>query len=210
MKRHPAGNAGVLAPTRRLLPGLIVLALALPASAATGPNGAGATPVRHEGAEVDSPATVAATPFRYVNIAGAAFHPVSSTTNFAYVGAGCINRTGAGTSLFTHKVVLPLGSVVKYLRVYYNDTSSGDILAFFTTYDQLGNYHQHTSVSSVGSSGFGTRLSPEIAYAVDPYVEPVVVTVNMDASTDSTLQFCGVRIAYIDIADDTIFKNGFD
>jgi hypothetical protein len=45
---------------------------------------------------------------------------------------------------------------------------------------------------------------------VDHFAQPLVVTVNMDASVDATLQFCGVRIAYIDIADDTIFENGFD
>lgn len=169
--------------------------------------------VSHTGSGLDaSPASVtgSVTPFRYLRLPGSAFHPVSNGVTFSYSGSGCINRAGATTALFTHKVVLPQGSTVKYMRVYYNDTSADDLSAFFTSYDMEGNFNEHTSVGSSGNAGFGSDLSPEITKVVDHFVEPFVVTVNMDGSVDSTLQFCGVRIAYIDVADDTIFKNGFD
>lgn len=170
------------------------------------------TVARAAGAVDTSPASVTGsiTPYRYLQIAGAAFHPASNNVSFAYSGYGCINRTGASTGLFTHKVVLPQGSVVKYLRLFYNDTSASDIAAFFTSYDQVGGYLEYTSTASAGNAGYGSSLGPEITEVVDHFVRPFVVTVNMDASVDSTLQFCGVRIAYIDIADDTIFKNGFN
>lgn len=210
MKEY-SGSAVRSGSVRRFLPGLVALALAGPAIAATeratihapkaGPG---------SGAQADALGTVAGTPYRYLNIAGAAFHPVSSSMAYSYAGVGCINRIGSDTSLFTHKVVLPQGSVVKYLRLYYDDTSGGDIAAFFTTYDMLGNYDEHTMVSSAGSAGYGSMLSAEITHVVDHFTAPAVVTVNMNAPTDASLQFCGVRIAYYDVGDDTIFRNGFD
>lgn len=193
---------------RRLLPGLVALAVATSAAASTE---RGATPAAPgSGARVDAPDAVSATPWRYLNIAGTAFHPVNSSTAYSYVGGGCINRTGSDMSLFTHKVVLPQGSVVQYLRLYYNDASSDSIYAFFTTYDMHGGFNERTTVSSSGNSGYGSALSPPAGYAIDHFAEPSVVTVNLNASTDASLQFCGVRIAYYDIGDDTIFKNGFD
>jgi hypothetical protein len=215
MNRHPhelaaRGNgvaAGILAALA------IALLAPLPAIAGTEHAAIGSHTVAHSDAAMDaSPTSVtgAFTPYRYLRIAGAAFHPVSNNVSFAYAGAGCINRTGAAMALFTHKVVLPQRSVVKFLRLYYNDTSASDITAFFTSYDQLGGFVEYTSVGSAGNSGYDSSLSPEITKVVDHFAQPLVVTVNMDASVDATLQFCGVRIAYIDIADDTIFENGFD
>ncbi len=186
---------------------LLAMPTAIAATGAAAPHGPVSAPPTTAAASADS---TTGTSFRYLNIPGVAFHPVSTGTSFNYAGAGCINRTGASTSLFTHKVVLPQGSVVKYLRVYFSDTSASNLTAFFTTYDQLGNFNEHTRVSSGGTGGYGSELSPEITYAVDHFVEPVVVTVNLDSSSDPTLQFCGVRLAYYDIGDDTIFRNGFD
>jgi hypothetical protein len=201
-----------------VVPGILAaaaMALSAPLSAIAGTEHAASAShtVAQAAAAMDaSPAGVAGsvTPYRYLHIAGAAFHPASNNVAFDYAGAGCINRTGVATALFTHKVVLPQGSVVKFLRLYYNDTSASDISAYFTSYDQLGSFVEYTSTASAGDTGYGSSLSSEITKAVDHYVQPLVVTVNMDASVDSSLQFCGVRIAYIDIADDTIFKNGFD
>jgi len=211
MSGHPEGRNGVVAAKRRIAFGLAGLLVALPAIAATEQGrGEVVAIAQRAGPDTASVDAVNATPFRYLRIPGMAFHPVDSATGFGYSGVGCINRTGATSSLFTHKVVLPQGSVVKYLRLYYNDASSSDITAFFTSYDHAGGFVQHASTASTGSSGFGFSVSPEIAHVVDHYQEPLVVTVNMDASVDASLQLCGVRIAYYDVEDDTIFRNGFD
>jgi hypothetical protein len=214
MNGHPhelAVRGGNLAP--RILAAAAIAWLApLPAIAGTENVAVGSHAAAHTAALDAAPAGAAGgfTPFRYLRIAGAAFHPVSNNVSFDYGAAGCINRTGASAALFTHKVALPQGSVVKFLRLYYNDTSASNITAFFTSYDQVGGFFEYTSIGSASDIGYDSSLSPEIAAVVDDFVEPFVVTVNMDASVDSSLQFCGVRIAYIDIADDTIFKNGFD
>lgn len=214
MNRYPherAVRGGGVARTM-LAAAAVALLAPLPVIAGTEHAATGSHTVAASAAMDASPSSVtgAFTPYRYLRIAGSAFHPVSNDVSFSYSGGGCINRTGATTGLFTHKVVLPQGSVVKFLRLYYNDTSASDISAYFTSYDQVGGFVEYTSTASAGNIGYDSSLSSEITKVVDHYAEPFVVTVNLDASVDATLQLCAVRIAYIDIADDTIFKNGFD
>lgn len=149
--------------------------------------------------------------FEYLNIAGSTFHPHDNSTPYAYTGAGCIAKTGGSGNLFAHKAALPQGAVVKFLRLYYYDTSSRDILAFFTTYDGAGNYNERTTVSSAtGATGFGTEQSPEIDFTVDHYTSAINIVANLGNQNDNTLRFCGVRIAYQAPITDRIFTNGFD
>jgi len=208
MKRSPERRDGRRSSSGRIPCGLFALALALPAGAAmAAPAASEQAAAQHAPVAPEAGHGAADGALHYLRITGSAFHPVDGTTAFSYAGAGCINRTGTSTSLFTHKVVLPAGSVVRSLRLYYYDTSSSSITAFLTTYDQLGHFNQRVSVTSSPATGYGNVESVPIHYVVDPYLEPVVVTVNMDASVDASLQFCGVRIAY---SDDTIFSDGFD
>ena len=149
--------------------------------------------------------------FEYLNIAGSSFHPHDNSTTYTYTGTGCIAKTGGSGNLFAHKAVLPQGAVVKFLRLYYYNTSSNNILAFFTTYDGAGNYNERTTVSSTTvPTGFGTELSPEIDFTVNRYASAINIVANLGSQNDSSLQFCGVRIAYHAPITDRIFANGFD
>lgn len=120
-----------------------------------------------------------------------------NTSHYTYSGVGCIAKTGGEESRFVHKLVLPDGAVARYLRLYYYDDSSSDVVAFFTTYDGKGNFNDHVNVSSaIGASGYGSVLSAEINHTVDSSAGPIVVLVDLGNQNDETLRFCGVRIAY--------------
>ena len=148
--------------------------------------------------------------FEYLQIAGSTFIPFSSAAEFSYPGNGCISKTGGSEARFAHKLLLPAGSTVKYVRLYFYDDSASTVTAFFTTYDAGGNFTELATVDSVDSSGYGSSLSPELNYVVSPFSSPINIVANLGAQDDSTLRFCGVRVAYIPVVTDRIFANGFD
>jgi len=198
-------TTSIRSPMPMIAAGALLLAAALPMAATAGDQPV--HPRAPDTARADQPSGLV---FDYLFITGAAFHPLESTTAYAYAGGGCIYTTG-GTGLFAHKVVLPQGAIVRYLRLYYYDTSTASVTAFFTTYDGAGGFNELTNVSSTNiAGGFGTTLSPEISHTVDHLSAPINVTANLGAQNDNTLRFCGVRIAYEPPIIDLIFKDGFD
>lgn len=150
--------------------------------------------------------------FEYLTIAGSTFRAQDSGTIYTYPGGGCIAKTGGIDSLLSHRVILPQGSVAKFLRIYYYDTNATkDVLSWFTTYDGAGTFNQRTTISSgSGASGYGTAVSSEIDFSVNHATSAINVTVNLASQTDGSLQFCGVRIAYTPPITDRIFASGFD
>ena len=193
-------------PLAGILAFIMSTCIALPALAAPGDHSA--RPHINEANPVNRPTEL---PLEYLSIAGSAFHPLATTTAYSYPGAGCIAKTGGTENRFVHKAILPEGAVARYLRLYYYNTSSKNILAFFTTYDGRGNYNERTSVSSAdGPNGYGSTLSPDIDHTIDPHNHAINVLVNLGNHNDETLQFCGVRIAYNRHASDQIFANGFE
>jgi hypothetical protein len=185
----------------------LLAASAAPAALAAPDDGAGVQSVPAPG-QVEQPAGSA---FAYLRIAGSTFLPFDGTTTFAYPGVGCISKTGGIDSRFAHKVVLPDGALVRYLRLYYYDESPEQVTAFFTSYDGAGNFIEHASVASANAvGGFDSTLSPLIDYEVDQFASSINVVVNLGAQNDSTLQFCGVRIAYDAPIVDYIFADDFD
>lgn len=158
-----------------------------------------------------SPDQPAGTAFEYLRIAGSTFHPLANTTTYSYPGNGCIAKTGGAENRFVHKVILPDGVVVHYLRLYYFNASANNILGFFTTYDAAGNFNERATVSSAeGASGYSSVLSTDMDYTVDHYTGAINIVVNLGSQNDDTLRFCGVRIAYGPPVVDRIFANGFD
>lgn len=188
------------------------LALFLLSAGLVGPvvaaSGGLAEPSTSASVDADEPAGGG---FDVLFIAGSTFHPTDSATSFIYSNAGCIAKT-AGSALFHHKVVLPAGALVKYMRIYSFDTSTSSITGFFTTYDAAGGFDQLSIVSSVNATGgYGSQLAPEMTYTVNQATSPINVAINMGTQNDSTLRFCGVRIAYYaDGVTDRIFADGFD
>jgi hypothetical protein len=147
---------------------------------------------------------------KYLQIAASSFIPFASSAEFSYPGNGCISKTGGSEARFAHKLLLPAGSTVKFVRLYFYDDSISSVTAFFTTYDAAGNFTELASVGSVDSSGYGSSLSPELDYVINPAVSPVNIVANLGAQDDSTLRFCGVRVAYVPAVTDRIFADGFD
>lgn len=199
-----------MTPHKKMLAGRLVCLVTACATtlAFAAPGDNLAPPHAHESNLVDQPAGTA---FSYLFIAGSAFHPLESATPYSYPGSGCIAKTGGTSNLFAHKVILPQGAVVRYLRLYYYDISSDSVTAFFTTYDGAGNYNQHTSVASADAGGgYGTNLSASLNHEVNRYTAAINVVANLGGQNDSTLRFCGVRIAYDAPVTDRIFANGFE
>lgn len=143
-----------------------------------------------------STANAPAASFSYHRLIGTAFNPRTSTTTFAYNFNGCVYETGGSDNRFMAPLLIPEGSVIKYLRFYYNDTADGTDLTVWLTRYQPGEANEDlVSVSSAGASGYGTVVSDEITHTVDltSWAYTIIIAPNGNASTNS---FCGIRVAY--------------
>jgi hypothetical protein len=131
----------------------------------------------------------------YYTVLGVQLQPRVSATTFAYDFNGCVHLTAGTDNRLMFPLLIPDGSEVKYLRIYYNDTNaSTDLAAWLTRYDPGQDSTDLTSVISSGSAGFGTALSDELFEVFDSSLNySLVVGTN---TTDSTVQICGVRITY--------------
>ncbi len=138
----------------------------------------------------------AAPAFSYYRLLGTAFNTRTSTTTFAYNFNGCLYETGGTDNRFMAPLLLPDNSEIKFLRLYFDDTSAGtDITAWLTRYQPGFTSEDLTSVTSAGSGGYGTTLSSEISHIVDltSWAYTIIIAPNANASTNT---FCGVRVAY--------------
>lgn len=154
------------------------------------------SPFAKSGAGADSRANLAATTFSYYNLLGTAFNVRTTTTTYAYNFNGCIYLTGGTDNRLMAPLLISNGSIIKYLRIYFNDTSVGsDLTAWITRYQPGVTSEDLTSVTSTGSAGFGTALSPEIAHPVDTanWTYTVIVAPNGNSSENS---ICGIRVEY--------------
>ncbi len=134
--------------------------------------------------------------FSYYRLLGTALNPRTSATTFAYNFNGCIYETGGTDNRFMAPLLIPDGSIIKFLRLYYDDTSAGtDLTAWITRYQPGQTSQDLTSVSSSGSSGFGSMLSPEITHTVDlaNWAYTIIVAPNGNAVSNT---ICGIRVAY--------------
>jgi hypothetical protein len=138
--------------------------------------------------------TTAWSDFHYVFVAGSSFTPRDSSTTWAYPGVGCINAA-SGNAIFSLALHLPQGSRIDYLRLYYHDSSANNSSAWVTTYDAAGAFTDLTTVSSAGNSGYGSNLSPLVEHVVNNASR--AYTLNWQANqTGSSMQLCGMRVAY--------------
>lgn len=135
--------------------------------------------------------------YYYYHAAGSAFRPRDSSVDWANDSSGgCLYLTAGSTGeIFNIHLEVPHGSQIEYLRIYYYDTSASNSQAWVTRYDDEGGYEDVISVSSDLNTGYGTKLSAQIFHVVDTvnysYVlnwRPIVV--------GSTMQLCGLRVAY--------------
>ena len=160
----------------------------------------------------DASRTQAATrPFQYLQLAGSTFHPWNSNTPYEYSGNGCIHASGSPTTHPVHKVMLPDGATIKYVRLYYYDSAPGKkISVFLTTYDRSGNFAELDVTESNNDGGYGTTLSGELNHVVTTSDEALNLVANLGTMNNASLQFCGVRIAYYAPLGEAVFADGFE
>jgi len=132
--------------------------------------------------------------FYYSFAAGATMRPRDSATSWAYPGGGCVSIP-EGTDLFTLPLDLPQGSRIDYLRMFFYDTSALDSIAWITVYDGGGGFTDLVSVTSTGTVGYGTSLSPLLERVVDNTNYSYVLNYKAN-QTGSSMRLCGLRVAY--------------
>jgi hypothetical protein len=134
--------------------------------------------------------------FSYYFVAGATLMPRDSGTGRDYSGTGCSFTVGGSDRIMNTELQIPNGSVIKYLRIFYNDTdASNNVLGYLTRYNPGTATNDLASVESTGSGGVGTALSAEITHTVDNFGFAYVLIGWPDASS-TTVQVCGLRVAY--------------
>lgn len=144
--------------------------------------------------------------FSYANVAGSSFRPRDAATVVAYQAAGCISRS-SGSDYLVYPLQLPEASRIKYLRMYYRDTSSASLTLALTRYDGAGNFFDDVVFQNTNAnSGYGSVQSGELNTVVNNTDYATQLLVNFGESS-TTLQFCGARVAYY---ADALFANGFD
>jgi hypothetical protein len=134
--------------------------------------------------------------FSYYRLLGTAFNVRTSTTTIAYYSNGCIYLTGGTDDRLVAPLLIPDGSVIKFLRIYYNDTSAtNDLTAWITRYQPGLANADLTSVNSITNTGYGTAVSPEITETVDltNWAYTIIVAPNTNAATNS---ICGIHVTY--------------
>ena len=138
--------------------------------------------------------------FSYYQVSGATLRGRSSSTGYAYDGAGCSHVTsGTGTGrILNTELILPDGAVIKYLRVYYRDTNAANGVEGYITRYQPGAgtadlIHAGSTDAFVG--GYGFVVSAEITETVNntTYAYTLIGWPD-DANVGN--QICGLRVAY--------------
>lgn len=134
--------------------------------------------------------------FYYIYAAGSTLKPRSSSERWdASLSGGCTYVTSASGEVLNLHLDLPTGARVEYLRMYYYDTSTSTSVAWVTTYNGEGDYSDAAVVSSSGNSGYGTTLSAAVSHIVANDTSAYVLNWRPNA-TGTTMQLCGLRVAY--------------
>lgn len=217
MSNHQIGRRSTLRSLGWALAGLLASASigATPAETLSSAEGRTAGTPPTDQVAVDASALDAITPaaltWNYLNVAGSIFQGRQSTDTFGPEGGvGCVHLTG-GNRMET-KLMLPEGAYIRYVRAFFKDESPQDLFVWLVKFDGAGTYEDLKSVASSGDSGYGTTLSNLVNYTVDHYESPLSLVMGSDVH-DSSLELCGVRVAYYtaqQMLDDTIFRDDFD
>lgn len=138
--------------------------------------------------------------FSYYMVSGPELQPRSTGYDQIYNANGCAYmNTGTSTNLLTGTGLhIPDGSIIKYIRLYYNDTSaSGYVRAFLTRYAPGTDSEDLVSAASTAAytGGYSFVVSNEITETVNNTAYNYMLYA-WPTGTGSTMQFCGIRVAY--------------
>lgn len=194
----------------RITGGALAALLALLVSCAAQAAGAGPPPNVVKISSGNAASATTAT-LVYLSIPAATFYPFGGGANKMYAAGGCIYQSDGVTEVrYLHKLLLPDGAIVRYVRLYaYDDAPSDWITALFTTYDAAGHYTEWPDIKS-SDGGYGSTVSASIDYTVDNRHAPMNIVINLGNTKalldgqifrngferEDTLRFCGVRVAY--------------
>jgi hypothetical protein len=133
--------------------------------------------------------------FSYYKIIGTTLQPRMSTSTYSYTTNGCMYQNGGTDLRFQAPLILPEGSEIKYVRIYFQDTVAQDMTVWLARYAPGQASLDLVSVQSSGSGGYGTALSALITQTVDMATYAYVLTWGTGTATIGN-QICGVRVAY--------------
>lgn len=134
----------------------------------------------------------------YYYVAGATLYGRGSSVEYAYSGFGCIYATTGTNAKLITELHLPTGSMIKYLRLDYVDSSTtGNVTAYLTKYKPGQDFTDVMAVTSAVpfSGGNGYVVSLELSEIIDN--ENYAYTLmGMPSTASNSLQVCGLRVAY--------------
>lgn len=138
--------------------------------------------------------------YSYYMVSGATLRPRESTGSVDYQDDGCASvPAGIGfSSILNSELHIPDGSIIKYVRLYYRDTlNTGYVRAVLTRYKPGEESDDMAFASSTASfaSGFGLAVSQELTAVVDNQLYAYTL-IGWPTAASSSLQVCGIRIAY--------------
>ena len=136
--------------------------------------------------------------FSYYMVSGTAMLPRNSSSGYGVSSHGCAYTLGAWSDPLVSELHLPQGSVIKYLRVYYEDTNSASgvrgYLARYTpglaTTDMA-----NVGSSAVFNSGYGFVVSQELTETVNNSTYAYLLFGWPD-EVGGLNKICGLRVAY--------------
>jgi hypothetical protein len=135
--------------------------------------------------------------FSYYFVSGAALVPRDSATSYVYDGQGCVH-SGSGSIVLNTDMQLPVGSEIKYLRLYFYDTNNpGYVTGYISRYPPSLASVDLVAVSSptTGQPGAGFVVSQRITQTVDYENFPYLV-IGRPSVANANLRICGLRVAY--------------
>jgi hypothetical protein len=130
-------------------------------------------------------------------VTGTALRPREHDVNYdtSITGACAYAASGDASTVWNTVVILPQGSTVGTLRMYYRDTSASNTTAWLTVYDLYGQIVHEWPVTSSGSTGNGYNDSPTINHTVDYNLYSYLINWR-PVVAGTTMQVCGFRLFY--------------
>lgn len=147
--------------------------------------------------EADAIINALPSPLPDLRIVGSALRPRTSGISYSVGGGGGCTYVTAGDTwtVWNAPVYLPQGAEVRYMRMYYDDTSASNCYGWFTVYDLYGNIVDEWSVQSSGTGGTGYNITADINHTINYNTYSYVVNWR-PLDTGSDMQLCGFRIFY--------------
>jgi hypothetical protein len=132
---------------------------------------------------------------RYYHIRGADFYSVDASTSSGYASGGCAYRK-LGSYGLGFPVLLPPGSVLKGIRVFYIDNDASNLSVYLVRYDDGGGVQTLATATSSGASA-NVRLmdSDTITEPIDLYSYSYALVFQPGVNSNLN-QVCGVKVNY--------------